>query len=255
MKFIILREGFYVDEIPFLKDSIISVSNGENNDVIYEADERVRDKLKVFAEAGFIKEIKNYVKEIKTVDDIIRHTEEVILLEGGSVHMKVKLLGKEIRFSESQLLNSLALRRQLLRFKEVVVITQKEWIEILCYWFGIAKELNEPSEEEEIITKVLNYLDDCVIFKDVNYCRGMFSLYFDSSHPDCVFCLIDDLVEFLKYENRRRLRTILSDYIRDNRKFSVNGKRKRFWGFAIQKTEINFENQLKKEDVEEGDEQ
>ena len=250
VKFIILNDSLYIDDIPIVKSNIRSVSEETAGEVVYEADESIRDKLKVLEELGFIKEIKSEQRGIKTIDDIIRHTEEVFLLEGGDIHIKVKLLGKVLSFTESQLLDSKALRMQLLRLKEVIQITKKEWNEILSYWFGIAKETNELSEEEEIITKVLNYLGDCAIFRDVNLCAGMFSLYFESSKPDCIFCQIDDLVEFLKFENRRKLRSILSDYILESRKFTVNRKRKHFWGFDAPKSEINFENQLKEEEIE-----
>ena len=255
MRFIVLNENFHIGDIKIFNDKIRVVSEGTiegTTELIYEAGESLRDKLKVLEEIGYIKEIKSGQRRIKSAEDVIRHTDEVILLNGGDIYMRVKLLGKEINFTESELLSSIFLKKQLLRFKEVVSISPKEWEDILCYWFTIAREVHETSEEDEIITKVLNYLGDCVIFKDVKYCMGIFSLYFnpDSTYSDRVYCLVDDLVEFLKFENRRRLRSILGDYILENRQFSVNGKRKRFWGFDIQKTEINFENQLKEEEIE-----
>ena len=255
MKFIILNDNFHIGDIQIFKDRVRAVSEETIEgtiEVIYEADESIRDKLKVFEEVGFIKEIKSDQRRIKTIDDILRHTEDVILLDGGSVYMKVKLLGKEISFTEPQLLTGLALRKQLLRFKEIISIPPREWESILSYWFSIAKEVHESSEDDDVVTRVLNYLGDCAIFTDVDLCMGMFSLYFEPENTQAgrVYCLIDDLVDFLKFENRRKLRSILGDYILENRQFRVNGKRKRFWGFDVQKSEIELEKQLKKEDEE-----
>ena len=253
MKIVVLDENFHIGDVPAIREKIMNVSEEASGEIIYEVDESIRDKLKVLEELGLIKEIKSERRRIEKFEDVIRLTEEVVLLNGGSVHMRVKLLGKEISFTEAELLSGYSLQKQLLRFKEIVPISYKNWVKILSYWFSIAKEINETSEEEEVVTKVLNYLGDCVIFDDINLCMGLFSLYFDASCSNCVYCSIEDLAEFLKCEKRRKLRSVLSDYIVESKRLVVNGKRKRFWGFDIQKSEIEFEKQLfKKEEMEDG---
>lgn len=252
MRFVVLRE-FPLEEIPFLKDQYKVVSDVADADFVYEVDDAKKDKLKVFEEAGFIKEVKGERNEIEGVDDIIRLTEKVEVLQGGSLYMRVKLLGHELQFTESQLLSPMALSRQLLRLKKLIKPTGKDWKAILEYWFSVSEDIKEESETEEYVEKVLNYLNDCVIHDNKEMAAAPFSLYSDdfSYSSDIVFCSIDALCEHLEMRSRRRLRAILSDYISGNSvQWRVRGKRMRFWSFLCEECGIDFEKQKEKRDNE-----
>ena len=252
MRFMILRD-FPLDEIPFLKGQYQVVSDAGDSDFTYDVDDAIKEKLKVFEEAGFIKEVRGERNDIESADDIVRLTDKVELVQGGSLYMYVKILGHDLSFTESQLLSSVALSRQLLRMKKLIKPTAKQWKEILEYWFSISTDIKEESEDEEYVEKILNYLNDCVIYTDKEMAASPFSLYANGGDSGKVYCTIDALCEHLETRQRRKLRGVLSDYIEGNSvQWRVRGRRVRFWGFLADKCGIDLEKQKeKKEDEEE----
>ncbi len=246
MRFMVIRDDFPLEEVAFLKGQYRVVSDPTDEEIIYEVNDALKNKLKIFEEAGFIKEVKGERKELESVEDIIRLTEKVRLIQGGSLYMRVKLLGHNFHFTESQLLTPFALSKQLLRLKKLIKPTTKQWKEILEFWFSISEDIKEESEEEKYIEEVLNYLSDCVIYDDKEMAAAPFSLYSDGS-GDKVYCSIEALCEHLGVSNRRKLRALLSDYIDGNSvRWRVRGKRMRFWCFLTEPCEIDIEKQKEK---------
>ncbi|GAH25033.1 unnamed protein product [marine sediment metagenome] len=250
MQFMVLRD-FPLDEIPFLKGQYQVVSDAGDSEFIYDVDDALKEKLKVLEEAGFIKEIKGEQNNIECTDDIIRLTDRVELVQGGSLYMHVKILGHDFRFTETQLLSPVALSTQLLRLKKLIKPTAKEWKGILEYWFSISVDINEESEDEEYVEKILNYLNDCVIYTDKEMAASPFSLYSNGGDSGKVYCTIDALCEHLETRQRRKLRGVLSDYIEGNSvQWRVRGRRVRFWGFSVDKCGIDLEKQKEKKEDE-----
>lgn len=257
MRFIFLND-YPIEEIIFLRGGKYSIVSGPTDDeIIYEVNETLRGKMVVLEEAGLIKEIKvRDIMEIRNILDLIPLTEKVEILNGGSVYLKVCLPSHTFLFSESELLGTRTLALQLLRLKKVIQIKIKDWHELLTYWLSIAVDINEPSEEDIIIEKTLNYLCEGIIFKDVEKAIAPFALLYRDDEPDIVYVMIEHLIPRLEINiSRRRVRSILSEYITgESTKITIYSKRFRFWRFKIEQCGINLEKQMFKEEAIEADE-
>jgi hypothetical protein len=242
MRFIILRE-LPLDDIPFLKGKYSVVSGIADDEFVYEAEDSIKDKLKVFEEAGYIKEVKGVQSDIESVDDIIRLTEKVALLQGGEAFLRVKLLGHELEFRESQLLSPKMLEVYLIRLRKFLHIPKTRWTEIIQYWLSVAEDVEEISEEEEIKEKVLNYLKRCVIYTDIQKSVGRGTLFYSEETPKVVYCLSSHLTEMDgNHYPLRRIRWLLRDYLAGSSiQKMVGGERRRYWQFLIEKTGIELE--------------
>ncbi|MCD6148320.1 hypothetical protein J7J18_03015, partial [bacterium] len=133
MRFIVIKD-MPLDDISFLKGEYRVVSTPTDPEIIYEVDEKFREKLKVLEEAGFIRVIKQDLHDIDDVEDLIPMTERVEIVQGGSLFLRVQLAGHTLTFTEGQLLSPTTLRKYLLRMGKVLRIKQKDWEELLQYW-------------------------------------------------------------------------------------------------------------------------
>ena len=246
MKFVVIDDSFSLDRSPWLSEAK-KVSSSSDVEGVYEISDDYRSKMKVLEEFGFVKEIKGEITELEQLSDLMRLTDKVELLQGGDIYLKVKLVnGHEFLFSEDEMLGLKAIKQRLLRLKAVIPVTGADWREVLKYWLSIAEEINEPSEERSIAERVLDYLSTCIVYKEKEKVVSPYSLFYDEATPNSVFCSIDELVERLGYQNRRKLRSILSDYIVDSARVRVHGRRYRFWLFSVERCEIDLDKQMEK---------
>ena len=252
MRFILLKEDFFVDDTP-LKGKCKACN--EEEATIYEVDDiGLKSELDLLERYGILRLIKTDSQEIEGVDDIIRLTESVEIIEGGSMYLKVKMLKHEFSFTEAQLMSGFSLQKYMLRLGKYITIPGKKWREIAQYWLDIGEKMHEVSDEDVMREKVINYLKKCVIYREVEKALGFHSLFLDDTEQSVILCSTDSLVEHLRIENRRKLRSILSKYI-DGPSVQryVYGEKKRFWRFLIDKCELNLEEQIYEEEEEEGD--
>jgi hypothetical protein len=245
MKFVVLHDDFYISDIPSLSECKV-VSSPTDETLIYEAPESLRDKLKVLDEIGLIKEIKGEQNDITSVDDIIRLTESVELLQGGKAVLRVKLLGHELDFTENQILSSEAFRARLIRLRKFIYIPKGKWPELVRFWLSIAKEVSEISEEDELREDILTYLRRCSIYTDIGNAVGRGTLFYSENTPDVAYCLSSHLQELNgKMWSMRKIRWIMREYLAGPSEVKrVRKETKRFWLFLISKTGINLEEQL-----------
>ena len=251
MRFSVLKDDFFVDDTP-LKGKCKSLDEGEG--AIYEVDDiGLKPELDLLEKYGLIKLIKSDSQEIEDVDDIIRLTEGVEIIEGGNMYLKVKILEHEFTFTEAQLMSAFSLQKYMLRLGKFITIPGKRWREIAQYWLDIGEKMHELSDEDVMRERVLNYLKKCVIYRETEKALGFHSLFFDDTEQSVVFCSIDALVEHLQIKNRRKLRSVLSEQISGQSvQRYVYGEKKRFWRFIIDGCELNLEEQMYEEE-EEGD--
>lgn len=251
MRFSVLKDDFFVDDTP-LKGKCKAIDS--ENDALYEVDDiGLKPELDLLEKYGLIKLIKSDSQEIEDVNDIIRLTESVEIIEGGNMYLKVNILKHEFTFSEAQMMSGFALQKYMLRLGKFITIPGKGWREIAQYWLDIGEKLHELSEEDVMREKVVNYLKKCVIYKETEKALGFHSLFFDDIEQSVVFCSIDALVEHLQIKNRRKLRSVLSEQISGQSvQRYVYGEKKRFWRFLIDKCELNLEEQLYEEEEEGG---
>lgn len=250
MRFNILKDDFFVDDTP-LKGKYKALDEGEG--ATYEVDDiGLKPELDLLEKYGLIRLIKSDSQEIEDVDDIIRLTESVEIIEGGSMYLKVKILQHEFTFTEEQLMSGFSLQKYMLRLGKFITIPRKRWREIAQYWLDTGEKMHELSDDDVMREKVMNYLKKCVIYRETEKALGFHSLFFDDTEESVVFCSIDVLVENLQILNRRKMRSVLADYISGQsvQKY-VYGEKKRFWRFLIEKCELNIEEQIYCEDLEE----
>jgi len=226
-------------------------STGEVVDdaIVWEVDDSSVETVKFLEKQGIVKVIKGD-DEIDSVSDIMRLTDKVELLQGGSVIMKIYLLDHVFTLEERQLLTATAFRKQLLRLKKFIQIKPKEWVTLVNYWFDVAKDIHEPSEEETVKEKILNYLRDCTIYTDIHSALSYYTLYYNENEPGVVFCLADNLLKVVDV-NRRRLRSILSDEVQETVQKRYGRARHRFWKFYIKRCGIDLDEQMYREEEEE----
>ena len=247
MRFMVIKD-IPLDDISFLKGEYRVVSTPTDPEIIYEVDEKFREKLKVLEEAGFIKVIKQDLQDIEKVEDLIPMTERVEIVQGGSLFLRVQLGGHTLSFTEGQLLTPTTLRKYLLRMGKVLRISQKDWEELLQYWLDTGNKVNEVSEEEEVAEKFLNYVSECRIVEDA---KGAVLPYTLLLRDGRIYCSTDTIAEKMGF-SKRKLRSILSDYIVGNSvQLRVYGRRYRFWEISADKCGIDIEKQLAKDEVEE----
>jgi len=248
MRFMVIKD-IPLDDISFLKGEYKKVSAPTDPEIIYEVDEKFREKLKVLEEAGFIRVIKQDLHDIEKVEDLIPMTERV---QGGSLFLRVQLAGHTLSFTEGQLLSPTALRKYLLRMGKVLRIKQKDWEELLQYWLDTGEKVNEVSEEEEVAEKFLNYIGECRVVEDTKEALLPYTLLLRDGG---IYCSTDTVAEKMGL-SKRKLRSILSDYIVGNSvRLRVYGRRYRFWEISADKCGIDIEKQLVKDIVEEKEEE
>ena len=115
------------------------------------------------------------------------------------------------------------------------------------YWLDIGEKVNEVSEEEEVAEKFLNYVTECRVVEDAKEAVLPYTLLLRDGG---IFCSTDTIAEKMGL-SKRKLRSILSDYIVGNSvRLRVYGRRYRFWELSADKCGIDIEKQLAKETVE-----
>jgi len=253
MRFVIVKDDFYPDEVTFLRGVYKVVKDPMSNILVYEVPATLKSKLEVLEEAGIVRVIKEEsIKDISSILDLIGLTERVEMLQGGSVLLRVTLRdGHIFTFTESQLTKPYAIQKMLLRLKKIVKVRKDEWVELLKYWFSISEDIEEISEDDEIREKVITYLKSCVIYTDKWKSLGYRTLLYIEKDNDRVYCYSNNLKRLLGDISLRKIRWILSDYIvgkslqlRIEKENSGLGNRYRFWAFGIEKCGIDLEQQL-----------
>ena len=268
VKFIITKDDLYPDDIAFLKDNY-RVAQGEDfGENIFEADDTLIDKLETLELAGFIKIIHQY-NGIENVSDIIRCTEKVEILQGGSMALRIHILGHLWEFSETELHGKTALEGRLFRLKKAIHIKQKDWWSILDSWLSRAEDIDEISERDELVEKILTYLSRCTIYTDIEKALGKKTLYYTEDDPNVVYSLTShlksvcgdsisaggmDMRDGLGKSNSssggmpsaRRVRWVFNDYVDGPsiRKTVAGERNNRFWRIPIEKARIDFDEQL-----------
>jgi len=242
MRFVVLKDDFYPGDIPFLESARVI---GEGDEIVYEVSDAVQEKLKVLEEAGFVKTVKGSIDSIRSGEDVIRLTERVEVLQGGTVLLRVILGGHELEFSEDELLSPMSLRKRLLRLKAIVHINGDKWEEILRFWFSIASDVKEISEADEVREEILTFLRRCVIYEDIGKSAGRTSLFYDRSDPSVVLCRTENLKQLCESRyTQRKIRWLLSEYIDgESVQRSVGRERHRFWRISIKKAGIDLKAQ------------
>lgn len=252
-RFILTKENISVRDIEFLQGVEIREFRQPDGEIIYEvqADPNLIQKMKVIEEAGFIKPIKEELREVESIEDLIPLTKKVEIVQGGPLYMRVYLGDHILTFNENQLLTPTMLRKYLLRLGKILRIKQKDWEELAQYWLDIAEKVDEVSEEGEIIEKFLNYIRECRIVKEVEQAILPYTILLKDNE---FFCSTDTVAEKLSV-SKRKLRSILSDYIIGSSvQFRSHGRRYRFWKLS-EKCEIDVKKQLEEEEAEEAEEE
>jgi hypothetical protein len=198
--------------------------------------------------------------------DILRNTEKVEMLQGGSVRLRVHILGNVWEFTESELLGPTALEKRLLRLKKAIFVKKDEWSKILQDWFDRSEDIKEISEDDEACEKILIYLSQCTIYKDIDKASAMYTLYYDENDPKIVYSLSDNMarvgesIPWYKAKNNsdggglslQKMGWLISDYIEHpSVQKTCDGKKKRFWRVYIDKANINLDEQMYKEEEDE----
>jgi len=253
MRFVILHDDIVIEDIAFLRGRYKVVSTALDEEIIYEVDDELRQKIEVFEEAGLVKTIKaERIEDVKSAEDIMRLSEKVQLLKSGSAFLRVYLAGHEIEFTERELLSPLAIMTKMIRLRKNVKIKRSEWDKILDYWLARAEEIDEITEEDEIREKILSYLHKCIIYNDINKAVGRGTLFFDEKDSSVVYGLSEHLstIDGESY-SLRRIAWIMHDYLcGKSMKKSVLGERRRFWRFNIKKCEIDVKKQQYNEELD-----
>jgi len=253
-RFILTKENISIRDIKFLQGVEIKEFRQPDGEIIYEvqADPNLIQKMKVIEEAGFIRPIKEEVREVESIEDLIRLTKKVEIVQGGSLYMRVHLGDHILTFNENQLLTPTMFRKYLLRLGKILRIKQKDWEELAQYWLDIAEKVDEVSEEGEIEEKFLNYIRECRIVKEVEQAILPYTILLKD---DEFFVSTDTVAEKLGV-GKRKLRSILSDYIIGSSvQFRSHGRRYRFWKLSEKSVcEIDVKKQLEEEEVEKAEE-
>jgi len=253
-RFILTKENISIRDIKFLQGVEIKEFRQPDGEIIYEvqADPNLIQKMKVIEEAGFIRPIKEELREVESIEDLIPLTKKVEIVQGGPLYMRVYLGDHILTFNENQLLTPTMLRKYLLRLGKILRIKQKDWEELAQYWLDIAEKVDEVSEEGEIIEKFLNYIRECRIVKEVEQAILPYTILL----KDGEFFISTDTVAEKLGVSKRKLRSILSDYIVGGSvQFQSHGRRYRFWKLSEKSVcEIDVKKQLEEEEAEEAEE-
>ena len=254
-RFMITKEAYIetVKSAEFLQGKLREFREPDGK-VIYEVqvDAELIQNMKVFEKAGFIKPIKEELREVESIEDLFPLTKKVEIVQGGPLYMRVYLGDHILTFNENQLLTPTMLRKYLLRLGKILRIKQKDWDELLQYWLDIAEKVDEVSEEGEIEEKFLNYIRECRIVKEVEQAILPYTILLKD---DEFFISTDTVAEKLGV-SKRKLRSILSDYIIGSSvQFRSHGRRYRFWKLSEKSVcEIDMKKQLEEEEAEEVEE-
>lgn len=252
LRFVVLKDDFFIDETPLKGKYTVEDSDGEI--IYYVEDITVKPELSFLELYGIIRLIHEESSELDNAEDIIRLTDSVEILEGGSIYLKVKIMGREFMFTELQLMSSVTLKRYMLRLGKYFNLKSGDWAPIVQFWLDTGNKTHEISDDEVLIEKSINYLKKCIIYTDIEKALGYHSLFYNVEEPSTVFCLVDSIIGALQIENRRKVRSVLSEYIAgDSVQKRVYGEKKRFWRFKIEECEINLAEQMHEheEEVEE----
>jgi len=254
-RFILTNKNISVKDIEFLQGAEIREFRQPDGEIIYEvqADPNLIQKMKVIEEAGFIRPIKEELREVESIEDLIPLTKKVEIVQGGPLYMRVYLGDHILTFNENQLLTPTMLRKYLLRLGKILRIKQKDWEELAQYWLDIGEKVDEVSEEGEVVEKFLNYIRECRIVKEVEQAILPYTILLKDNE---FFCSTDTVAEKLGV-GKRKLRSILSDYIIGSSvQFRSHGRRYRFWKLSEKSVcEIDVKKQLEEEEVEEVEEE
>jgi hypothetical protein len=94
------------------------------------------------------------------------------MLHGGSMAIRVHILGHLWEFSEKELHGKTALEGRLFRLKKAIHIKEKDWWSILDSWLSRAEDIDEISDRDEVVEKILTYLSRCTIYTDIEKALG-----------------------------------------------------------------------------------
>ena len=266
VKFIIIKEDFFPDDIAFLKGNVRAVPNDGIGETILETDDIFIDKLEVLEDASLIKIIHQY-NGIEDVSDIVGCTEKVEMLHGGSMELRVYILGHIWEFTENELMGPQALMKRLLRLKKAIHIKTKDWWAILDSWLNRSEDIKEISERDELIEKMLTYLSRCTIYPDIEKALGRNTLFYDKEDPDVVYSLTNNLTTVCgdsisnngggigKKNNGgtvgiRWVSWVFSDYIEGGSigKTVAGERNNRFWRIPIEMAGIDLDERMFEED-------
>lgn len=245
VRFEILKDDFYIGDSQTFKGGYKMVDTVDGTLQYELTNPELKSKLDFLQELGYIQMIRDEQRVIQGVDDILRLTESVEMLTGGQMHLKVHLAGNQYDFTEAETDNGRKLRRSLIRTGVVLSITLKEWNTILAYWLDIAVRKSEMSDDADVAEEVLNYLRSSRIHTDIKQTLGRRHIYYDPAHPEVVLCSTDLVMKYLDRKDKRKMSSILSDYLEGQsvQKY-VSKERKRYWVFNIERCGLNLEEQM-----------
>ena len=252
VKFFIIRDDLYPDQILYLRGNCTVVSNDEGLSV-FETSDKLYPKLKALEEAGFIKIIRD-LNEINEPLDVLLCTEKVQMIRRGPVRLYVYILGHKLEFTDGELLGPTALMRGLLCLKKYIPISHKNWSLILDEWLSMAEDIEEISEEDEVNEKVLAYLQSCTIYTEKANAVGGSALFYDESDKNVVYSFNENISRLFDDKlSMKKLRGCLDDFLAGNSvQISIFGVKRRFWRFDIGKCEIDLKKRLYTEDEDDG---
>jgi hypothetical protein len=242
-----------IGDFKFLNGKFLSVDSVDPDITEYEIsldDSETMNNLKFLSNFGMINIIGGVV-EFETHEDILPCTRKVEKVKSNPMYLIIHFLDHEFILSETELLAPTKFRRCLLRIGKFINIPNKAWTQIVQSWLDTAIEIEEETEEEARVEKVLNYLSNCTIYEDITKAVTRNALFYDKEENGYVYCYIDGLLESINSGDKgnaitsRKLRAILSRYIDGNSiQRRVYATRYRFWKFKIEKAEIDIETQL-----------
>ena len=221
MKFIWIDEEKYPDQIPFLKDNYEEMDDSADPDVIIYKIKKMTDniysQMNVLEKCGFLKIFKE-TNEIESVHDIIPMTKRVERIKSSPMYLKIHFPNATFLLSEAELLSSTTFRKCLLREGKFIFISGKDWVDIVQIWLNMSEEIKEESEDDQVVDKVLNYISNCVVYKDIDKAISRSTLYHDKKDNGVVYCFIDALMDIINHKRKneitsRKLRAIMSDYV------------------------------------------
>jgi len=248
MRFMLLKGS--IDDLEFLQGKVSELRDADGT-IFYEipdTDAELIQEIKLLEKMKFVKTIKEEIREIESIEDLFPLTKKVEIVQGGPLYMRVHLGDHILTFNENHLLTPTMLRKYLLRLGIVLRIKQKDWDELLQYWLDIGEKVDEVSEEREIEEKFLNYIRECRIVKEVEQAILPYAILLKDNE---FFVSTDTVAEKLGV-SKRKLRSILSDYIIGNSiQLRSHGRRYRFWKLSEKSVcEIDVKKQLEEEEAE-----
>lgn len=253
MKFIWIDKEKSIDQIPFLKNNIEPTEESFDQEVTVYKVKKITDDLhiqmNVLEKCGLLALVKE-TDEIETAKDIIPMTKKVEKLKSSPMYLKIFFPNTTFLLSESELMCSTAFRKFLLREGKFINIGNKDWVSIVQAWLGMAIEITEETEEDQLVDKVLNYLSNCTIYTEKSKAISKNTLYYNEmEEPEVVYCFIDALMDIINNKRKteitsRKLRAMLSTFVDGNSvQERIYNTKYRFWRFYINKTGIDIERQ------------